>query len=706
MVRGSVLLSRTFVLLAVLVLTAQADAARAAEPDIAGRWRGAIKVPGAELKIDIDFVGKAGDWKGDISIPAQGAVDLPLAEIRFTDGTVSFRLPGIPGDPAFRGKPSADGASITGDFTQGGQTMPFELSRGADAGQEAGERLAGFDEFVEQGLKDWNVPGLAVGVVVEDEVVYAKGFGYRDLESKLPVTPKTLFAIGSCTKAFTAFAMGTLVDERKLEWDKPVVNYIPEFKVHDEHATQHITPRDLVTHRSGLPRHDLAWYNNPHARGQLMSTLRHLPPNKDLRERYEYNNLMFVAAGHLVGQLSGGSWEDAVGERIFQPVGMNHSNFSVDDSQKSDDFSLPYEEKDDAILRMKFRNIDNVGPAGSINSNIEDMTQWVIVHLNKGKIGGRKIIGETTLADLHTPYMAIAAIPEEPEFSPASYALGWVVDTYRGHYRVSHGGAIDGFNALVTLFPRDRVGIVALANKSGAGFQAIVSLHAADRLLGLAPKDWNRERLEKRATGKAAQKEAEKKKETVRRTGTQPAHILAEYAGEYDHPGYGTLKIDLRGEQLEMHFNNIETHLTHWHYEVFNGLRNPEDHTFEDFKLRFLTNMKGDVDAIAAPFEPSVEEIVFRRKPDSRMSDPGYLSQFTGAYELSGQTVTVGLQGNVLTVSVPGQPLYELIPDRNDEFNLKGLTGFSVRFVKADGESIMAVFNQPNGVFEAKRKSG
>jgi len=475
--------------------------------DLAGRWQGEISVPAMKLTINVDFRRADSGWEGDISIPAQGAKDLALANIFLKDSRISFDMPGVPGSPKFKGTVTEDRRRISGDFTQSHQTFPFTLERGASAEAKAKQALEGFDEFISKAIEDWNLPGLAIGIVVEGEAVYAKGFGRRNIEKGLPVTTKTLFAIGSCTKAFTTFVMGTLVDEGKLDWDKPVVNFLPGFRLYDEYATAHITPRDLVTHRSGLPRHDLVWYNNlTTSRKEMVERLRHLEPNKELRERYQYNNMMFTTAGYLVGQLTGGTWEDAVRSRIFKPLGMTQSNFSVLDSQKTDDFALPYREKDNKIQKMPFRNIDLIGPAGSINSCIEDMTNWLIVHLNNGEFQGKRILKEASCRELHTPQMAIPALPKEPHVSPGSYALGWLTDTYRGHYRVHHGGAIDGFTATVTLFPYDGVGIVALANRSGTPVPGLVTQHAADRLLGLEKRDWNAEALAKRDAVKKEQK--------------------------------------------------------------------------------------------------------------------------------------------------------------------------------------------------------
>lgn len=316
---------------------------------------------------------------------------------------------------------------------------------------------------------------------------------------------------------------------------------------------------------------------------------------------------MFLAAGYLVEVVTGGSWEEAIRSRIFEPLGMTHSNFSVEDSRKAADFALPYEEKDDEVKVMPFRVITNMGPAGSINSTTDDMTKWVLLQLGGGKSGERRLINTATLTDMHTSHMAIAVPPEKAEMPEISYGMGWFVQPYRGHNRIHHGGNIDGFSAMVSFLPQDQIGMVVLSNLNGTPVPELLMRHAMDRLLGLPRIDWAGEALGKR--GKAKEAEAEAK------------------------------------------------------------------------------------------------DIVFKRKPDARMSDPAYLKQFLGEYELAGQVVTVALKGNVLTLTVPGQPQYELVPDRLNEFNLKNLSIISVKFTVDEKEGVTeAVFNQPEGVFTAKRK--
>ncbi len=576
----------------------------------------------------------------------------------------------------------------------------------ADAGRAA---LQGFERWIDSAMAAWKVVGASVGILVDGQVVYARGHGFRDREKNLPVTTGTRFAIGSTSKAFTVFALGTLVDQGRLEWDRPVIEYMPDFRLYDREATLRITPRDLVTHRSGLPRHDLVWYNNrTDTRDSVVRRLRYLPPSRDLREAYQYNNLMFLTAGVLAARLTGGStsWEDAIRKLVFEPLGMASSNFSVVESEKSGDYSRGYRVRNDTVEAIPFRNIDLVGPAGSINSTVDDMLRWVGMHLAGGAIGGKPVIARATLTDMYAPHMPVGTMPTDRELGAANYGLGWALSSYRGRYLVQHGGNIDGFSAIVAMLPHDRVGIVVLTNQNGSSLPGLIRNHALDRILKLPFRDWNGEALAAAARQRAANREAEARKTSLRVAGTRPSHPLADYAGEYHHPGYGTLAIAVNGEadRLVATFHDIETPLEHWHYDVFNGLRNPADPTFTDMKYNFRTNLKGDIDAVAAPFEPAVAPIVFERLPDRRLRDPGYLARFVGRYALANDTAEVVLKGSALTLSQRGAPVRMLDPDRGSEFNLRGLTGFSVEFVVDQaGVVTVARFKQPNGVFEARR---
>jgi CubicO group peptidase (beta-lactamase class C family) len=694
-----------FVITAFLASAGPSAAASAPPQDLAGRWEGTIDVLGTKLTVDLDFAKKTdGAWTGDITIPAQGAKDLPLEGIKIDGAEVAFAIAGVPGNPTFRGQISADGAMITGTMTQGAGAFPFELKRGEDPVAKVRKALEGFDELVAKSLSQLKVPGAAVAVVKDREVILAKGYGFRDVEGKLPMTADTLLAIGSSTKAFTAYALGTLVDQGRIEWDKPVRAYIPWFRLYDAQAGERLTPRDLVTHRSGLPRHDLLWYNNSTAtRERLVRSLAYLPPTADLREKWQYNNLMFLTAGYLVETMTGNSWEDSVRTLVFAPLGMVRSNFSVVESQKDKDFALPYAERDGKLTKIPFRDITLVGPAGSINSSVNEMSRWVSVHVNGGKLGDTRVIGAATLADLHKPYMTTGNVSTRPDITAADYALGWFVDNYRGHGRVHHGGNIDGFSAMVSLWPNDGLGFVVLTNKSGTGLPELLIRTAADRILGLEAVDWIGDAAKQQAEGEAVGKKAEEKKATRRRPGTAPAHKLEEYAGDYSHPGYGGLKVTLAAGQLGFVYNGIATPLAHWHYETFNGGKT-DDPTFKDMKLNFQTDVNGNVVGVAVPLESTLEAIYFAKRPDARLSDPAYLKTLAGSYTLAPQTVTVALRGSVLTLSVPGQPVYDLVPEVGGEFSFKTVKAIRIRFLEdAKGNATGLEIIQPSGVYEYKR---
>ncbi len=673
---------------------------------IAGHWEGAIQVPGVPLNIQVDVAnGADGKPSATITIPAQGARDLGLTDVSFSAGEFAFTIPGAPGTPQFKGKLSADGQKLEGTFTQGGQSFPCNLERKADPAAAAKAALADLEALATDGMKKFEVPGMAVAIVKGKEVIFARGFGQRDVEKNLPVTADTIFAIGSSTKAFTTFTLGTLVDEGKVEWDKPVRNYIPWLKLYDPSATERLSVRDLVTHRSGLPRHDLVWYNNYDAtREAFVRKLAFLEPSADLREKWQYNNLMYLTAGYLTETLTGKTWEDAVRARVLEPLGMRRSNFSVKDSQKDNDFAQPYAKRGDAVVKIPFRDITNIGPAGSLNSSVNEMAHWVIAHLNGGKYGDKQIATAATVNEMHLPQMATGAPGDHPEISSMDYGLGWMIDTYRGHQRVQHGGNIDGFSANVVLFPKDGLGIVVLTNLNGTALRDLITREIADRVFKLSKIEWINTAAANRARSEAAAKEGEKKREAARVAGTQPAHKLEDYVGDYEHAGYGIVKVALPAGKLEATYNNIATPLEHWHYETFNGGKG-KDPVGENMKFTFQTDVKGQVAKLVIGLEPSVADIVFAKKPDARWLDAAYLARFVGEYDLLGQTITVSLKGNALSVRTGNQPSSVLLPELDGSFTPKLARSQSMFFVMdANGKVTALELRQPSTVLTAKRK--
>jgi CubicO group peptidase (beta-lactamase class C family) len=581
----------------------------------------------------------------------------------------------------------------TSSSVRGGETPP--------------EPLEDFDEFVTAAMKEWNVPGAAIAIVHSNHVVIAKGYGFRDVERKLPVTSNTLFAIGSTTKAFTTFLMGTLVDEGKLAWDKPVREFLPEFRLSDPRTTELITPRDLVTHRSGLPRHDLVWYNNTTStREEVVQRLAHLEATETLRAKFQYNNLMYLAAGHLVEHVTGKSWEANVRERILRPLNMTNSNFSVRESTNTADFALPYEEKEERVRDIAFRNIDLVGPAGSINSSVAEMSRWLLVNLNKGKFGKQQLIQPSTLADIHSPQMPMGVSPERPEISQPVYTLGWAIQSYRGHRRLSHGGGIDGFITHVTVLPDDQLGVVVFANLNKTSLPGVLANHTLDRALNLKAIDWKAEALTRRKKSKESDREAKTTKQSARKTGTKPSHQREDYVGTYEHPGYGELAVNLRSNEFVAVINAMSIPLEHWHYDVFNAVENGADEIVANKKFNFATDENGNISSVALRFDGAAKEILFTKKVDPRLSDTNYIARFVGEYDLSGYSMNVSLSGDNLRLDIPGERQYQLVPNLDGGFTLKEQSQFSLKFAADEQDkTTAALLHRPEGVVTAKRKN-
>ncbi len=677
----------------------------AQEHNFLGEWQGSIQVPGQTLNVTVKFLLEESQFVGFIDIPLQQAIDLPLEIISYDEERISFSIKNVPGNPTFNGILSEDFKSLNGEFTQGGGTFTFSLSRKSEVekkqeAQKLEEKLDAIRTFIDTTMSTWNVAGLSVAVVKNNEVIMSEGFGCRDYEQQLPVTPQTLFAIGSSSKAFTAFSVGLLVDDGLIDWNTPVINYMPDFKMYDDFASKEITPIDLLTHRSGLPRHDLMWYGANFTREQMFERLQYLEPNKPFRYTFQYQNLMYMTAGLLVGRMSHSTWENVVTERVFEPLGMTNSNFSVDISQKTSDYSLPYRvNKDHAIEKMKFMNISEMGPAGSINSCADDMAQWVKMLLNKGKVDDTQLIQEATVNMLITPHMFIPGKSSNPELTYRAYGLGWFIMTYRGHAWVEHGGNIDGFSAMVNLLPDDNIGVVILTNQNNSSYPSIASYYVIDQMLDLDPVDWHGRNLASVEEIKDIE-EGEGKLERVE--GTKPSHELEDYVGVYENQGYGKIQIDYTGRELYIVYHSFASPLKHWHYDVFKPTEGMLAES--NILLDFQSNLQGNIDKLLVPFEKLVPSIEFDKLPPDNMSDPAYLLQFTGTYKIAGDEVTVELNASgLLTLEYPGQPSYELHPNTENEFQIGELKGYYVKFhVEKNGVTGLS-FVQPNGIFEAEK---
>ncbi len=581
------------------------------------------------------------------------------------------------------------------------------LAVGQINAQLSPDQFKDFEQFAEQVRQDWNVPGFAVAVVKKDSLLYAKGFGWRDRKNELPVTPQTLFAIGSSSKAFTAMSVLQQAEEGRLELDAPVIRYLPDFRMQDEYVTMHLTVRDLLCHRSGLPRHDAAWYGSKASRKELLERLRYLEPSAGFRESFQYQNLMFMTAGYLVGQVTDSDWETQVRQRIFEPLGMKRSNFQVEQMAADEDSALPYHEpEEDKVERMDFRNITAVGPAGSINSSAEEMSRWLMALLNGGAykddiIADAGSVQQALSSNMVVPAAWRQALMLDNEGAPLTYGLGWFLSHHKGHSIAAHGGNIDGFSAEVAMLPDDSLGVVILSNKNGSPLPGILRNYLFDLALNETPTDWNGKLKAMVEQRKAAQQE--EAEDIVRQEGTQPSHPLEDYAGTYAHPGYDPVTVVFQNDSLLLQFAASEEPLPlqHYHYDVFYN----EHPVFKEVKVQFKTDLEGSVASLAMKVEPALNPVTFERQPESKKFTEEELQAFAGAYLIMGvQRISVSVEEGQLKMAVPGQPTYTLQHREGLKFDLEGLDGYTAVFQQTDhGKVTKLTMIQPNGQFQGEK---
>ncbi|MDH3649131.1 MAG: beta-lactamase family protein, partial [Saprospiraceae bacterium] len=423
-----------------------------------GRWNGVLEAPGLSLEMSMELSKEGDGWSGTLTIPVQMIQDMILSDLQIDKQSISFQLPEVPGNAHYEGQFMADTQRLAGTFHQAGQSLKLDfLKEDLQQKENLAAAISQFQILVDSLMLKRKLPGLGIGIVKDGEMLLSRGFGYRDIAQEKKVDDRTLFAIGSTTKAMTAAGLAMLADEGILDWEVPVITYMPDFRLKDPFATKEMTALDLTTHRSGLPRHDLLWYGSGLNREELYERLQFLEPTKSFRTTFQYQNLMFMTAGILVERLSGKSWEDFTSERILDPLGMSRSNFSVRISEKEANAAVPYVVvAKDSLLAVPYRNLDAIGPAGSINSCVQDMMKWVKLNLKQGKVEGSELISKEQFKILHNPHMLMGSglpIPKYPEYTPFTYGGGWVIYYNDGVKILQHGGGIDGFTALVHLLP-------------------------------------------------------------------------------------------------------------------------------------------------------------------------------------------------------------------------------------------------------------
>ena len=418
-------------------------------------------------------------------------------------------------------------------------------------------------------LKLWSTPSMSVGIIKDGKVIFCRGFGKRDMENGLPADEKTLYMIGSCSKAFTATLCMKLQDEGLLNIDRPIREYCDDVRFYDDFASREVTLRDLLSHRTGMPRHEFSWYRTPYTREEMVHNFRYLEPNHELRDAYQYCNGTFVMAGYICERVTGKTWEELVREYIFEPLHMDRTYVYLDDMEEDEDHSLPYQKyKKIPYYRTPVENREKgigapYGPAGSIISCAEDMLKWVNFHLHNNE----KILKESSFRDLHQP-QKLLGIPYPFAMGNSSfdsYGFGWHSSMYYGHKFLDHTGGIDGYVAYTAFVPDLDLGVVCYTN-SGSSYAGIaLGMDIVGHYLGhdtdLVHVLYKEEEDDSAIMTKMFAGE--------KIEGTSCSRPLNEFAGTYSRNGYTDIVIESKGQDLYLHIIGYEVRLEHYHYDTF-----------------------------------------------------------------------------------------------------------------------------------------
>ena len=571
------------------------------------------------------------------------------------------------------------------------------------------KRLKGLDLELEKVLKKLEEPGFAVAIVENHEILYSKGFGYRDYKNKIKVDQNTLFPIGSATKSFTSSLLGILRDKEKLDFEDSPTDHISELRFNNTEMNNMISIRDMMSHRTGLPRHDASWYFfSTFSKDSLISRIKHQKPFTSVRNQWYYNNFMFMLQGVIAERITKKSWGENIKEMIFDPLGMNRSSTTIAELENSENAAIGYSE---GFKKMDYYKIAAMGPAGSINSSVNEMAKYLIMWINKGEYKGEKILPPNYAEEAISSQSVIGAnLPDEknPGLHLANYGYGWFLSSYKGHYRVEHGGNIDGFSTSASFYPSDKIGVIVLSNQNGSNTPSIVRNIITDRMFDVKKSDWLKLHLDNVKEAELTQKELEKNESSNKVEGTSPSRSLDQFEGKYTNLGYGTFDISVRNDSLFMNIPNKVFWLSHHHYDTFLPLeikKGKIDFEEEGLLITFYADLLGEIKRLAVPLEPAIEESVFfDRKIKPIDIETSELDKYVGDFKFMENTCKTYIKNDDLYVFIPGQPEYKLKPIDKDLFSLVVQESFKVKFdINKRGEVSHLSFVQPNGTFKYKK---
>lgn len=467
---------------------------------------------------------------------------------------------------------------------------------------EALERIEKLDAYIESSRVQWNVPGVSVSVVHNNEVLLCKGYGVKQAGEQQAVDGDTLFAIASNSKAFTSAALAILVDEKKLRWDDRVQTHLPWFQLYDEYVSQEMRVHDLLCHRSGLGTFsgDLMWYGTPFTAQQIVEKCRMLKPVGPFRSHYGYSNVMFLAAGLIVEKVSGHSWHEFVRDRILAPAQMTRSITSVRDLISKSNFATPHKTLQDRSEPIPWVNWDTMAAAGGIISSAQDMAQWMRLQLGRGEVHQHRLYSEDASTEMWQAYTNIKITPASSQRFPSthfrSYGLGWGLGDYGGRKLVSHGGGYDGMYSHQILVPEENFGIMVLTN-SMTSLPDSIAYRAVDLAIGMPDRDWSTENLERFQKSRTEFRKKVDDVTAVRAEGTKPSHPIESYTGEFHCPLMGKASITLEDSKLvfRIHSNpDLVADLVHQHYDTFVMHWRSKIAWFDQGSILFIPNVRGE----------------------------------------------------------------------------------------------------------------
>ncbi len=565
--------------------------------------------------------------------------------------------------------------------------------------------LSGFDKYMEKVLSDWNEPGAGVAIVYKDELVYVKGFGYRDYGNKLPVTENTLFQIASNTKLFTTVAAGMLVEEGIFKWDEPIKEAVPELEFYNDLLNNQVTLRDMLGHKTGISRHDMIWFQSDFSRKDLFDRIKYLEPSIPLRQDFIYNNLMYTAVGYSIELRTGKTWEKFLEEKIFAPLEMNNTVFSIEEMQKSEDYGVPYNEKRDTTTLYKIPLKEDgsaVGPAGSIITSLDDLSRWVIALINDGQYKGTEVIPKSIIKETLKPGIAFRNTELESkgykERLNSTYGMARDIEIYKGNVLTKHGGAMPGFHSQVIILPYDEIGIITFSiGDQGASLgNTIIPYNLVDRLLGLEQTDWNGRRLKDHIEGKKLSKKARSKVGFDHVEGTSPSHAIENYVGAFSNEAYGEFVISHENDSLYFNFRKTILPLTHYHYNRFDT---PNDENFGKWSLNFGVSPQGEINTCIISIDEG--QVTFNKKVDESLASLEVLKQYIGKYKFAGFEFEVKLKNDQLAIIGTTDDL--LIPYKKALFKVEKFDDLQIEFVMDNNKTVGLKYMTPSGVYECEK---